>query len=49
MMKMGVRQSLQFTHTSEEAKQAYDACLDSLRQALTPGSSDNLSLVTTLV
>lgn len=47
--RMGVRQSLQLTHASEEAKRAFNARLDSLRQALTPESSDNLSLVTKLV
>ena len=47
--RVGVRQSLQLTHASEEAKRAFYVRLDRLRQAFTPGSTDNLSLVTKLV
>lgn len=43
--RIGVRQSLQLIHASEEP----NAHLDSLKQALTLGSSDNLSSMTKLV
>ena len=46
---VGVRQSLQLTHTDEEAKRRFTERLDGLRQVLTPGSKDNLGLITKLI
>ena len=36
-LRLGIRQSLQLTHASEEAKRAFDDQLDNRRQALIPG------------
>ena len=47
--RLGIRQSLQLTYTSEEAKHAFNDRLDNPRQALTPGSNDNLPLITKLL
>ena len=47
--RLGVRQSIQLTHASEEAKRVFSERLDKLKQALTPGSSDNLSLMSKLM
>ena len=47
--RVGVRQSLQLTHTDEEAKRRFTERLDGLRQVLTPGSKDNLGLITKLI
>ena len=47
--RLGTRQSLQLTHASEEAKRAFNDRLDNLRRALTPGSNDNLPLITKLL
>ena len=45
----GIRQSIQLTHASEEAKRVFSERLDKLKQALTPGSNDNLSLMSKLM
>lgn len=47
--RLGVRQSLQLTHADEEAKSRFSERLESLRQVLTPGSKDNLGLITKLI
>ena len=47
--RVGVRQSLQLTHADEEAKKRFSERLENLRQVLTPGSKDNLGLITKLV
>ena len=47
--RLGVRQSIQLTHATEEAKRLFSERLDKLKQALTPGSSDNLSLMSKLM
>ena len=47
--RVGVRQSLQLTHADNEAKKSFSERLENLRQALTPGSKDNLGLITKLM
>ena len=47
--RVGVRQSLQLTHADDEAKKSFSERLENLRQALTPGSKDNLGLITKLM
>jgi hypothetical protein len=47
--RLGVRQSLQLTHVDEDAKKRFNERLESLRQVLTPGSKDNLGLISKLV
>ena len=47
--RLGVRQSLQLTHADEDAKKRFNGRLESLRQLLTPGSKDNLGLMSKLM
>lgn len=47
--RLDIRQSIQLAHTSEETKRAFNDQLDNLKQALTPGSSNNLSLMIKLM
>ena len=47
--RLGVRQLIQLMHASEEAKRVFCERLDKLKQTLTPGSSDNLSLMSKLM
>ena len=47
--RIGIRQSLQLTHTDEEAKKRFSERLESLRQVLTPGSKDNLGMISKLM
>ena len=47
--RLGVRQSLQLTHVDEEAKKRFSERLETLRQILTPGSKDNLGLISRLM
>ena len=47
--RFGVRQSIQFTHVDEEAKKCFSERLECLRQILTPGSKDNLPVISKLM
>ena len=47
--RLGVRQSIQLTHVDEEAKKRFSERLERLRQILTPGSKDNLPVISKLM
>ena len=47
--RLGVRLSIQLTHVDEVAKKRFNERLECLRQILTPGSKDNLPVISKLM
>ena len=47
--RLGVRQSLHLTHADKDAKKRFNGRLENLRHLLTPGSKDNLGLMSKLM